>query len=65
MRPIYDGMTATQEQKVLEKWVDACDDFSIAANRQAMIQFIELKANADRRSYLTMCRPMEGLITVQ
>ena len=49
-------MTAAQEQKVLEKWVDACDDFSIAANRQAMIQFIELKANADHRSYLTMCR---------
>ncbi len=42
-----------------DKWLDACDDFPIA-NRQAMIQFIELKANADRRSYLTMCRPMEG-----
>jgi hypothetical protein len=25
VRPIYDGMTAAQEQKVLEKWVDACD----------------------------------------
>jgi hypothetical protein len=50
-------MTAAQEQKVLEKWVDACDDFSIAANRQAMIQFIELKANADPSSQVTLFLP--------
>ncbi len=53
-------MTAAQEKSVLKKWTDACDDFPISANRGAMIQFVELKANADRTSYLTMCRQMEG-----
>jgi hypothetical protein len=33
---------------------------SLLAGREAKIQFVELHANADRSSILTMCRPMEG-----
>ncbi len=30
--------------------------------REAKIQFVELHANVDRSSILTMCRPMEGTL---
>ena len=37
-----------------------CDDFPIAASREAMIEFVELKANGDVGSQLAVCRPMKG-----
>ena len=42
------------------QYLAATEDFPFLAGRKAKIQFVELHANADRSSILTMCRPMEG-----
>ncbi len=42
------------------QYLAATEDFPFLAGREAKIQFVELHANADRSSILTMSRPMEG-----
>ena len=45
---------------MFQQCMAATEDFPFLAGREAKIQFVELHANADRSSILTMCRPMEG-----
>ncbi len=53
-------MPPAQEQTVSLQYLAATEDFPFLAGREAKIQFVELHANADRSSILTMCRLMEG-----
>jgi hypothetical protein len=53
-------MTTAQGQTVFLQYLAATEDFPLFAGREAKIQFVELHANADRSSILTMCRPIES-----
>ena len=45
---------------MFDRWKAASENFPVFESREKKIEFVELLANGDLRSYLAMCRQVEG-----